>query len=178
MNVDFIFLPLMEKLQRAYLLLGGNLGDRLALQDRAVVRLVAEVGRLISRSSLCESEPWGFDNAPTFLNQVVVLDTLLEAREVLEAIQRIEKELGRIRHLDGKYHSRCIDIDILFYDDMVCSDDALEIPHPRLHLRQFTMSPLQEVAPDYVHPTLNKTVTELLHDCPDKSVVNRLANAV
>jgi 2-amino-4-hydroxy-6-hydroxymethyldihydropteridine diphosphokinase len=98
--------------------------------------------------------------------------------EVLHAIQNIEKELGRIRHNDGQYHSRCIDIDILFYDDLVSTDPVLEIPHPRLHLRQFTMLPLQEIAPEYVHPTLNKTVTELLNSCPDKSIVNKLMDAL
>lgn len=168
----------MGKMHRAYLLLGGNLGDRLALQNQAVERLIASVGALVVRSSVYESEPWGFDNAPAFLNQVAVFETLLQPMELLRAIQQIELDLGRVRHTDGKYHSRCIDIDILFYDDAVLNADELEVPHPRLHLRQFTMLPMQEVEHDFCHPIIKQTMDELLANCPDQSSVNKLVDAV
>lgn len=152
-----------------YLLLGANLGDRVATLRRAVDLIAERVGPTFSQSNLYETAPWGLTDQPTYLNQVVCVETDLEPEKVLSQTQTIEQELGRVR--SKKWGARIIDIDVLYYDQRILQTATLTIPHPYLHLRRFTLVPLVEIAPDFVHPVLEKTTLELLTECPDKSEV-------
>lgn len=162
-------------MSRVVLITGGNLGD-VAANIAEAARLVGErVGRIELRSSIVQSAPWGDvagtdgDVAPDFSNQVLVVATELSPIEVLNAVQAIENELGRVRAAgsaeakrERRYGSRTMDIDILFYDSEVIETDRLIVPHPMLAQREFVLRPLNEVLPDFVHPVLGKTVGELL----------------
>lgn len=152
-----------------FLLLGANLGDRAMTLRRAADLIMERIGPVVQRSDLYETAPWGITDQPSFLNQVVVLETQLEPEVVLQQTQAIEQELGRVRL--EKWGARTIDIDILYYDQLIQLTDQLTIPHPYLHQRRFTLVPLAQVAPDYVHPILKKTSVELLTECDDNGEV-------
>ncbi len=150
-----------------YLLLGSNLGDREKFLEEAILLLSEKAGKIISWSSVYETEPWGFETQNSFLNRVILVQTDLMPEELLHVILEIERVMGRKRVKEG-YDSRIIDIDILFYDDLISHTDDLTIPHPRMHLRRFTLIPMEEIAPDFMHPLLRKTMSELLKDCEDQ----------
>ena len=150
---------------RLHLLLGGNLGDRSSFLTEARQYIAARVGKITQHSKLYETAAWGKTDQPAFLNQVLEVKTHLAPDQVLQEINNIEKELGRVRL--EHWGARVIDIDILFYDDVVLQTQRLTIPHPQLHLRRFTMLPLTEITPRLVHPVSGKTVEELLKECPD-----------
>lgn len=152
-----------------FLLLGANLGDRVATLRRAVELIALRIGLVRQQSQLYETAPWGVTDQPTFLNQVLAVETDLEPEAVLIQTQAIEQELGRIRL--EKWGARIIDVDILYYDQRIVQTNTLTIPHPFLQLRRFTLVPLAELALDFVHPILEKTTLDLLTDCPDKSDV-------
>ena len=152
-----------------FLLLGANLGDRVATLSRAVQRISEIVGAVVQQSHIYETAPWGVLEQPAFLNQVLAVDTQLEPDAVLTQTQRIERELGRVRL--EKWGARMIDIDILYYDQRIVKTNQLTIPHPYLHQRRFTLMPLAEISPDFRHPVLGKTTTELLTECPDTGEV-------
>lgn len=153
---------------RSFILLGSNVGDRESLIAEAVDNIVDRCGSLLRKSSLYESEPWGFEAEFNFLNQVIMIDTSLEPHELLRKVLEIEIELGRDRQTKYEtYVSRPIDIDILYYDDLVVDTVDLQLPHPRLHLRLFTLLPLCEIASDYEHPVFRKKNKELLKECED-----------
>lgn len=154
------------------LLLGSNINPRLEFLASARKILNAECGKVVQCSSIYESEAWGFE-ADSFLNQVVVLETILSPIELLSKTQNIEKELGRVRRnkKEAIYDSRTIDIDILFYDDLCLNQPQLQIPHPRIAVRQFVLVPLCEILPEYRHPELNKTISQLLAMCNDPGKV-------
>jgi 2-amino-4-hydroxy-6-hydroxymethyldihydropteridine diphosphokinase len=156
-----------------YLLLGGNTGDRTDYLNMARESIERDIGTVETVSALYETEPWGFDDKNLFLNQLVVASTDLEPEQALEKILKIELQLGRER-IEGQYSSRTIDIDILFYEDRVINEKDLVIPHPRLHERRFALEPLAEVVPEMNHPVLDKTISILLEECPDKLQVKRL----
>ncbi|GGG06088.1 2-amino-4-hydroxy-6-hydroxymethyldihydropteridine diphosphokinase [Pontibacter amylolyticus] len=160
---------------KLYLLLGGNLGDRPLYLSQARERIAAQVGPIVQSSSLYETAAWGKTDQPAFLNQVLEVQTKLSPEKVLQGINQIEQELGRIRH--EHWGARGIDIDILFYDQLVMQSQRLTIPHPQLHLRRFTLMPLSEIAPQLLHPVLNQHVTQLLQDCPDKLPVYPFVSA-
>lgn len=131
-----------------YLSLGSNLGDRAQLLRRAIALLGERVGEVVRQSSLLETEPWGFASPHRFLNACVCCATALGPRAVLEATHDIERELGRRQKShDGVYHDRCIDIDILLYDDLSISEPDLVVPHPKMLERDFVMIPLREIFP-------------------------------
>ncbi|TXK48708.1 2-amino-4-hydroxy-6-hydroxymethyldihydropteridine diphosphokinase [Pontibacter qinzhouensis] len=155
---------------KLYLLLGGNLGNRAIYLEQARERLAKRIGEITSSSSLYETAAWGKTDQPAFLNQVLVLQTMLQPEQVLQVIHAIERELGRerIEH----WGARVIDIDILFYEDLVLQTQRLTIPHPQLHMRRFTLLPLAEIAPDLVHPVLDQTSQSLLASCKDELEVN------
>lgn len=155
----------------AYLLLGTNLGNRTALLDLAVHNLAEEAGEISGISAIYESAAWGKRDQPDYLNQVVRLTTPLTPLQLLKITQGIERKLGRERH--QKWEPRLIDIDILLYADRVVNHPRLQIPHPHLPNRRFALAPLQEIAPNTVHPVLQKTITELLASTPDTLGVQR-----
>lgn len=155
-----------------YLLLGANLGMPFDQIRSAFEEIEKQVGRVIQYSSLYETAAWGGEEGPDYLNQVVLIETALKPLEVLEKINLIEEQLGRIRKL--KWESRVIDIDILFYGDMIINRPNLVVPHPYLHLRKFTMVPLVEIAPNFIHPLLRKSSKELLDVLKDDLEVKKL----
>ena len=129
-----------------YLSLGSNLGDRHATMRRAIDMLNAGAGTVDRQSSPLETEPWGFESANKFLNMCVRLLTTLTPEQLLLKTQDIEKRLGRtVKSVDGQYHDRPIDIDMLMYDDVNISTPALTLPHPHMHERDFVMIPLREI---------------------------------
>jgi len=144
-----------------YLALGTNLGDRLANLSSAIEAL-SPVLRVTRESTIYETPPWGFIDQPAFLNMVVEAETSLEPRALLTYLKRQEDELGRVESF--RYGPRQIDLDILFYDDLVLDEDDLQIPHPRLHERAFVLVPLADIAPDFEHPVLKKRVHRFLED--------------
>lgn len=156
----------------AYLSVGSNLGDRPANMYTCVERL-AELGKVTRVSSLYETEPMEMRDQPWFLNCVVQLETALTAHQLLKGIQKIETDLGRKRVIAKG--PRTIDIDILLFGSLIECDHSLQIPHPAMHLRRFVLAPLTELAPDIVHPVLNKTARELLLELATDPVVQRLA---
>ncbi|MEJ8757175.1 2-amino-4-hydroxy-6-hydroxymethyldihydropteridine diphosphokinase [Pontibacter sp. H259] len=156
---------------KLYLLLGGNLGDRILYLQQARESITAQVGSITQASAIYETAAWGKTDQPSFLNQVLEVATGLTPEQVLQIINQIEHDLGRERL--EHWGARVIDIDILFYDDLVQQSQRLTIPHPQLHLRRFTLLPLHELAPDLQHPVLNKSITQLLEHCPDALEVKK-----
>lgn len=148
------------------LLIGGNQGDRVQLMMQANAMIQKRIGNIAKVSSIYETAPWGFEAEQDFLNMALVVDTNLSVDQVLAEALAIEAELGRIRVGEG-YHSRPMDIDLIFYNNDIIDTPHLQIPHPRMHLRRFVLQPLAEIVPQYCHPVLNKTMQELLDDCPD-----------
>ena len=155
----------------AHLLLGTNLGNRTALLELAIQYLTEEAGTITDMSAIYESAAWGKQDQPNFLNQVVRIVTPHTPLQLLKITQQIEQKLGRERH--QKWEPRLIDIDILLYDNKTVNHPRLQIPHPHLPNRRFALIPLQEIAPDTVHPVLHKTITELLACTPDQLGVQR-----
>lgn len=164
----------------AYLLLGSNQGDKIAILQKAGERLQQLSIAPIVVSSLYESEPWGFEAEEWFLNQAVKIETDLKPHDLLRSILEIERSLGRVRQNgDGRiagYSSRTIDIDILLYENFVSETVDLQLPHPRMHLRRFVLMPLSEVAPGLIHPVLNVSIKKLLEECKDKSKIKKSRN--
>ncbi len=146
-----------------YLALGANLGDREQNLRVALSRLGAFV-HITRVSSLYETEPWGVQDQPWFLNQVAAGTTDLSPVDLLRRVKKIEIEMGRAEGI--RFGPRPIDIDILFYDHVIQLSPALTIPHPRLHERAFVLVPLAEIAPDFVHPRLRMRIRDLLRSLP------------
>ncbi|MFA7044518.1 MAG: 2-amino-4-hydroxy-6-hydroxymethyldihydropteridine diphosphokinase, partial [Bacteroidales bacterium] len=121
-------------------------------------------GHIVARSAFCESAPWEFESSFSFLNACVAVETTLNPQECLLAITDIEKRLGRSKKLTKGYADRVIDVDILFYDQMILQEEGLTIPHPLLHQRLFVLNPLSEIAPDFIHPLFKKTIKNLLKE--------------
>lgn len=148
---------------QALLLLGGNIGDPVITLDAAEDMIRQEVGRVLARSRDHWTEPWGFIDARLFLNRALVIETEHEALPFMRTLLAIEHELGRKRGAD-RYEARAIDIDILLIQDLMMDTEDLTIPHPRMHERAFALEPAADVAPDWTHPKLNRTVLEMLND--------------
>lgn len=141
-------------MNNVFLLLGSNLGDRKAYLQQAIMHISYEISPDIRISSVYETQSWGKTDEPDYLNIVIEVQTGLPAQTVLERILNIEKVMGRVR--EEKWGSRTIDIDILYYNTDIIDAPGLQIPHPQLHKRKFTLAPLVELAPDFVHPVLKK----------------------
>ena len=154
------------KTHNAYLLLGGNLGHRLNNLNKTLLLIEKYIGRIISRSAVYETAPWGFECDKMFLNQLVSVETRESPRELLSEILKIELIMGRNRKAN-QWGDRIIDIDILFYDEVVLNENGLKIPHPYLHQRRFALIPLTEIADKFIHPKFKKTIKVLLEECMD-----------
>ena len=142
-----------------YLALGTNLGDREANLQKAIDSLAPKV-RVIAKSSVYATSPWGFTDQPEFLNQVIEADTTLQPLPLLHLLKAIEVEMGREETF--RNGPRLIDLDILFYGSEVVEGEIITIPHPRLQDRAFVLVPLNEIASDFIHPVLNESVRDLL----------------
>lgn len=159
--------------KEVYMLLGSNLGDREMMMQQAVERIEAEIGVISARSAYYETEPWGNTDQPPFINMAIAVRTLMPPLEVLETALNIENSLGRKRLV--RWGSRTIDIDLIFYaDDIIAIEDKLYIPHPEMQNRRFVLEPLAEIAADYIHPVLKKSIKELLQSLTDITSVEKI----
>jgi len=156
----------------AYLSLGTNLGDRKQNLENCISFIGKKVGTLTQQSSLYQTKAWGVPNQPDFWNMVLEVQTSLSPPLVLKTILAIEIEMGRVR--ERKWFTRLIDIDLLFYGDLIIETPNLIVPHPYLQERNFVLYPLVELAPLLVHPILQKTVQELVAECGDELAVEKL----
>jgi 2-amino-4-hydroxy-6-hydroxymethyldihydropteridine diphosphokinase len=145
-----------------YLALGTNLGDRPANLKQAIAALTPQM-EVKAKSQVYETPPWGFEDQPKFLNQVLKVNTYLDPEPLLKHLKRLEVALGRKESFPNG--PRLIDMDILFYDDLVMEKPSLVLPHPRLHERGFVLLPLLEIAPNLVHPVHKKSVREMAEMC-------------
>jgi 2-amino-4-hydroxy-6-hydroxymethyldihydropteridine diphosphokinase len=159
-------------MRKAILLLGSNSGNRERYLMQAEEQIVKQVGKIVQSSFVYETSPWGFTDQPDFLNKVISIETPLEPIKLLHTLKNIETAAGRI--INEKWKERIIDIDILFYDDLIYNSDELTIPHPFIKERKFTLMPLNEIMPEYIHPVLKKTINELLKSCDDEGQVQKL----
>ena len=145
-----------------YLGLGTNIGNKKENLTRAIETLSLALGHHTALSSFIETAPWGFESENTFLNCAVAFETVLLPEELLDTTERIERELGRtVKSTGGTYHDRVIDIDILLYGNETIDTPRLTIPHPLMHLRDFVLEPLAEIAPEVVHPATGKSISRL-----------------
>lgn len=160
------------KLISSFILLGSNLGDRLKYLHEAIRLLNDSGSRVVAGSSVYETEPWGFISDDYFLNMVIELRTSLSPEGLLGKIKTIETNLGRSAASE-KYASRTIDLDILFWDDLIIDKPGLIIPHPLISVRRFVLEPMNEIAPGFNHPVAHKTIAHLLKKCTDKSMVKK-----
>ena len=158
-------------MNRIYLLLGSNMGNSQELLAKAIQQTEKQTGKLIRASALYSTAAWGNTNQPDFLNQVIVIESKLSAHETLKSILAIEKKMGRIRTV--KNAPRIIDIDILFFNKEIIHLPDLIVPHPEIQNRRFVLIPLNELAPQLIHPVLNKKVHQLLAGCADQLNVKK-----
>ena len=159
--------------ETVFVLLGSNLGDRELLVNQASKMIGVRCGKIVAKSRLYESEPWGFKSEHWFLNQVVKVETALSPDDLMKELLDIEKELGRDRSVPHEgYVSRPMDLDILYFGSEIIDTQMVTAPHPRLHERRFTLLPLCDVAPDFVHPVMKKTNLQLLDECQDAGKVH------
>lgn len=156
---------------RAYILLGSNQGQREMYLQQARTAIAHQCGTVLNTSSVYETAAWGKTDQASFLNQVILVATRLAPEELMQTLLRIEEELGRKRM--EKMGPRTIDLDILFYDQLVCHTPGLTLPHPLLQERRFVLTPLAEIAPAKMHPVYRKTVRTLLRQCTDSLEVNK-----
>jgi len=145
-----------------YLGLGTNIGDKEHNLNVAIIALSQEVGLLMRQSEFYGSNPWGFDSENKFLNAVVLVETNLSPFDLLAKTQELERNIGRATKSINGYSDRLIDIDILFYDNLIIDQPTLKIPHPHIVERDFVLIPLAEIAPELVHPVVGRKIIDLL----------------
>ena len=155
-----------------YLLIGGNLGDRIKNLAIAISYIEKEIGRIIKSSSVYETASWGITEQPHFLNQVLLIETKCNAEQAMQLILSIENKMGRVR--TQKNASRVIDIDILFFNDDIIDKPGLTIPHPEIQNRKFALIPINEIAADHIHPVFKKSIKNLLSTSADRLEVKVL----
>lgn len=160
-------------MHQVFLSVGGNIGNKLQNLQKVRLYIKSRIGEIDGESSVYETPPWGFLADDDFWNQVLQVKTNLDPEELLSEIHAIEKLFNRKRDA-GYYMSREMDIDILYFDDLILSTDKLIIPHPQLSRRLFVLVPLVELVPGMKHPILNLTNRQLLEQCDDESSIKRI----
>lgn len=159
-------------MNKLYLLIGGNEGNRFSNLKQAVTNIEIFCGELLLQSSLYETDAWGKTDQHSFLNQALLIQTKLGASEMMKTVLKIEEKMGRKR--TEKYGSRIIDIDILFFNREIISLPQLTIPHPEIQNRRFVLVPMNEIASSFIHPGLNRSISQLLDICPDHLRVKKI----
>ena len=161
-------------MNKAYLLIGGNMGDRLANLNEAITCINAQAGKIEKESSIYETAAWGMTHQASFLNQALLLSTTYSAHQLMSILLEIEIKLGRKRDLP--LGPRTIDIDIIYYNNEIIDTSDLTVPHPSMFKRNFVLIPMVEIAPNFKHPQLNKTNSALLAECTDECLVHKKNN--
>lgn len=156
----------------AYILLGGNIGDRKQHLENAKQHILFYCGTITQQSSIYQTAAWGVTDQPDFYNQVIVIDTLLSPEALMQSLLKIEQIMGRVR--SQKMGPRIIDLDILLIDDLIMETDILSLPHPAMTKRRFVLEPLSEISPDKIHPVEKKSITLLLLECRDDLNVQKI----
>lgn len=160
------------------LLLGGNIGDSKSYIRKALFFIQQKMGKITRQSSFYQSPSWGFHSSD-FINLGLLVETTLNEMECLDITQSIEKDLGRgEKSAIGGYTDRTMDVDIIFYDDVILESEKLMLPHPRMQVRQFVLQPLAEIIPEFQHPISRKSILELAVNCPDSSPITKLDEQV
>lgn len=160
-------------MNNVYLLIGGNIGDRLGYLQRACKEIDSRIGPVKSSSTIYETAPWGNKNQSNFLNQILLVETKLDPIDLLNTILSIEERMGRIRKTENQ--PRTIDIDILYFNDVQLDSVDLTIPHPRIFSRKFVLIPMHEIAPSHIDPFHQKSIKQLLIECKDDLEVNKFS---
>ena len=153
-------------MSKVYFSIGSNKGNRSGLINEAIDNIDIIIGKVMLKSSIYETKSWGF-NSNNFYNICILVESELTPDLILNKILTIEKDMGRLKKTD-QYSDRFIDIDILFFDNMIINSKNLEIPHPRIQLRKFVLTPMLELTPDLIHPILKKSIRQLEIECVDK----------
>lgn len=164
----------MSKLNYLYLGLGSNLGDKRENINLAYLHIQEKIGNIFRKSAIYETPPWGFQSEDVFYNTVIFLETELTAEQVLEKIQEIEKELGRVKDFKIGYSSRVIDIDILDYNNMILEKPQLVLPHPHIEKRNFVLYPMRDIAENWQHPKSRINIDQLIENLDKSEVIKRL----
>ncbi len=160
-----------KRMKGIYLLLGSNLGDSRSLLEKAKAEISKDIGKIVISSFIYCTKAWGIEHQPDFFNQVLEVESDLPADIILQKINMIEEKLGRVRYI--KWGSRIIDIDILYYGNEIIDTEKLRVPHPENKNRNFVLVPMAEIAPDFVHPKLLLTQTDMLRKCTDTLEVQK-----
>ena len=157
----------------AYLGLGSNKGERISYIQKAIAEIKKIPGIVVLKfSGIYETEPWGVENQPDYLNSVLEIKTGLDAEILLKELKDIEKRIGRIQ--SAKWSEREIDIDLLFYGNEIIEKDFMTVPHPQIEKRKFVLIPMNEIAPDFIHPLLKEKISELLINTNDPLIVREI----
>lgn len=162
-HLDYAAIEIYRKWSRAFISIGSNIGDKEANLNKGIELLTKDSNiRLVKTSSYIKTEPWGYENQEEFLNCAIEIQTILSARELIGKTQGIEQDMKREKII--KWGPRIIDLDIIFFNDEINNEEDLVIPHPRMEEREFVLEPLNEIAPNMMHPVINKRVWEILKE--------------
>lgn len=165
------------EMKKVYISVGANLGNRIETIENAYKKINESCGRIVKKSSFYTTPPWGFQSDQEFINAVILIETELEMMELLHCLKSIEHEMGRVRRKKSdKYEDRLIDLDIIDYNQMVFESEHLALPHNKMHLRNFVLIPLLEIAPNWTHPVVCKSASYLLGFLDENERVKRFAN--
>lgn len=162
-SLDTVFIEMTRKWSTAYLSYGSNMGDKKGYIEKALKIIdSSKFIKIIKESSLIETKPWGYTEQDNFINGACIIKTILSPKYLMEFLLDVEKKLDRERKI--KWGPRTIDLDIIFYDELITENDFITLPHPRAHLREFVLEPINEIAPNKIHPLYRKRVFELLDE--------------
>lgn len=158
-------------MHKVYLVAGGNIDNTLQKYEQLFQYLQQRIGHISRTSAYYQSPPWGYESVYPYVNVAIKINTCLEPHEILTQCLAIEQLMGRMPHAKHHYTDRTMDIDIILYDDAIICSSTLKIPHPKMHLRNFVLTPMAEIEANKIHPLLGKTMAKLQASCPDKAEV-------